>query len=553
MEIAWISEFGIGEQVLRAVRGRLGDTVLQAGSATDLSASYCTRVMSGTLPPVIPNARADPRTRDLPITSELGIGSYVGAALRDRDGLAVGMLCCLSSSPTPELAAAEGRFLQLLADLLGSDILQWMATDGPARQRTRAQVYRLIFSRAIDIVFQPVLDLGAGTVAGYEALARFDPAYGTPGRLFTDAAAVGLGVQLEMLAIERAFERLDDIPAGAWLSINVSPATLLSDDFRELLRAPRGRPIVVELTEHLEIDDYTPVLERIDELRRHQVKIAVDDAGAGYSSLQHILHLRPDIIKIDIAIVRDLHTDPVRQALAHSLVSFAGSIGAELLAEGVEQQGELDLVSRIGVELAQGYLIAKPGQLPGPVTLPGVSRNGRRVDVVDALGGIVSAISAATDEQTLVRPLLDMVLDITGLESAYLAAVDNDRGTIEVRYSRNAGSLFVPEGQVRPWVGSLCHECLTHDTVWSADVPVELTGADRAAAEGIRTFLSVPIRDGNRKLIGSVAGASSRPLFLGESDLLAVRMLAYLVGNGGAPLRQPVPLESYPPVEPRTP
>ena len=545
MDIAWISEFADGDQVLRAARGELGATGVGVGSVTPLDETYCSRVLSGTLPSAVPDARTDPRTRDLEITSRLGIGSYVGAALRDRDGLPVGMLCCLSTDPTPGLGAADARFVQLLASLLSTDLVRWMAIEGPARERTRARLQRLLAERALDVVFQPVLDLRTGGLAGFEALARFDPELGTPDRLFTEAAVVDLGVELELLAVERAFEHLDEMPADAWLSINLSPSALLSPAALELLTTPRPHGVVVELTEHVEIMDYGPLLHRIDVLRRHGVRVAVDDAGAGFSSLQHILQLRPDIIKIDIAIIRDLHTDPVRQALAHSLVGFAASIGAQVLAEGVEQQGEFDLVTRIGVDLAQGYLIAKPGSLPGPATFPGVTSHGRRTDVVMALGSLALSIDEDTREEGLVRPVLDLVLDITGLESAYLASVDTQRGTIEVRYSHNAGSLHVAEGQVRPWEGSLCHQCLVHDTVWSADVPAELTGADRAAAEGIRTFLSVPIYQ-RGKLIGSVAGASARPLYLGDSDLLAVRMLAYVIGTGGAPLRRPVVPETLP-------
>ena len=530
MDIAWIAEFADDQQVLRAARGQLGGTGVGPGSATALDASYCTRVLSGTLPPMIPDTRADPRTRDLPITADLGIGSYVGAPLRDSSGKPVGMLCCLSSSANPELAVGEARFVQLLARLLGAELVRWMSGDEPARERTRLRVQRLLAERAIDVVFQPVLDLHEGRLAGYEALSRFGAAYGSPAHLFTDAAEVELGVDLELLAVERAFERIDELPAGTWLSVNLSPATLLSDPAFALLATTRSRPVVVELTEHVEIIDYGPLLERVAELRRHGLRIAVDDAGASYASLQHILQLRPELIKIDIAITRDVHVDPVRQALAHSLVNFAGSVGAVLLAEGVEQQAELDTLARIGVDLAQGYLLGKPGGLPGPVSFPAVGTSGKRPDVVLTLDRVTAAVDHAGSEDSLVRPLLDVVVEVLGLESAYLTAIDPGRGTIEVRYSRNAGVLDVPEGQVRQWEGSLCHSCYEKGTLWSADVPAELADVQHAAATGIRTFLSVPIVDGTGRLVGSLAGASAQSRFLGESDLLTVRMLAHIIG-----------------------
>jgi hypothetical protein len=321
--------------------------------------------------------------------------------------------------------------------------------------------------------------------------------------------------------------------------VNLSPATLLSGPALELLGAIR-RPVVVELTEHVEIVDYGPLLERVAELRRHGLRIAVDDAGAGYASLQHILQLRPDLIKIDIAITRDVHLDPVRQALAHSLVNFAGSVGAVLLAEGVEQQAELDTLARIGVDLAQGYLLGKPGTLPGPVSFPAIGTGRRRPDVVSTLDRVAAAVGHAGSEESLVRPLLDLVVEVLGLESAYLTSIDPDHDTIEVRYSRNTGILDVPEGLVRRWIGSLCHSCYQNGTLWSADVPAELADVPHAATMGIRTFLSVPIVDGAGRLAGSLAGASAHSRFLGESDLLTVRMVTHIIGHGGSPLRRPV-------------
>lgn len=546
MDIAWISEFTGDEQKLRAARGQLGDTGVGAGSATALETSYCTRVVNGTLPPMIPDARADPRTRDLPITAALGIGSYVGAPLRDADDTTVGMLCCLSTSATPELVAGDARFVQLLARLLGADLVRWMAGDESTLERSRLRLQRLVTERALDAVFQPVLDLRTGRCVGYEALSRFDPAYGSPADLFTDATEVDLGVELELLAVERALEHLDELPPGAWLSVNLSPATVLTDPALELLTMPWSRPLVVELTEHVEVLDYVPLLDRVKELRDLGVRVAADDAGAGYAGLQHILQLRPDIIKMDIGIVRDVHEDPVRQALAHSLATFAESIGALLLAEGVEQQAELDMLARIGVDLAQGYLVAKPGTLPGPVTFPQVGARGRRMDGVTALRRVVQTVARAGDEESLVRPMLDIVLDVTGLDSAYLASVDTDADTIEVRYVCNAGALFVPEGQLRRWVGSLCQRCQERGTLWSADVPKELAAVPLAAAEGVRTFLSVPITGPDGQLVGSIAGASATPVFLSESDLVTLRVLTHLVGHGGAPLRRPVPLETLP-------
>ena len=120
------------------------------------------------------------------------------------------------------------------------------------------------------------------------------------------------------------------------------------------------RDLVIEITEHAAVDDYEALATALRRHRAAGLRIAVDDAGAGYASLRHILKLRPDFIKIDLSLVRDIHLDPVRQALVTALVTFASTVGAVLVAEGVEAQAELDMLVGLGVRHMQGYLLCPP-------------------------------------------------------------------------------------------------------------------------------------------------------------------------------------------------
>jgi len=117
---------------------------------------------------------------------------------------------------------------------------------------------------------------------------------------------------------------------------------------------------VLELTEHHRIDSYDSVLGAIEGLRRHGVRLAVDDAGAGYAGLHHILRLRPEILKLDMALTRGIDADPARRALATALVHFAAEIDSMIVAEGVETTEELDTLTSLGVQWAQGYLLGRP-------------------------------------------------------------------------------------------------------------------------------------------------------------------------------------------------
>ena len=118
--------------------------------------------------------------------------------------------------------------------------------------------------------------------------------------------------------------------------------------------------LVLEITEHEEIRDYSSVAKVLAPLRERGLRLAVDDAGAGYASLRHILQLRPDIIKLDRSLIQNLDQDDTEFFLATALASFARSTGAEIIAEGVETEGELQALKELDVDLAQGYLLARP-------------------------------------------------------------------------------------------------------------------------------------------------------------------------------------------------
>ena len=229
------------------------------------------------------------------------------------------------------------------------------------------RIRHVIDGDALGMVFQPIVDLDCGDVVGVEALARFAaPPRRPPNEWFAEGEQVGLGVELELAAITRAFAQLSDLPRGGFLAVNVSPATAVTSELRACLNLMPGRQLVVELTEHTRIHDYQQLQSSFDQLRGHGVRIAVDDAGSGYAGLQHILRLRPDIVKLDLELTRAIHVDPARRALATSLVSFAREIGAVLVAEGIEGPEQLETLRKIGVPWGQGYHLGLPGPLPIP-------------------------------------------------------------------------------------------------------------------------------------------------------------------------------------------
>jgi EAL domain-containing protein (putative c-di-GMP-specific phosphodiesterase class I) len=205
--------------------------------------------------------------------------------------------------------------------------------------------------------FQPIVDLWDGSVVGHEALTRFVDGR-PPNLVFGEAARAGLGIELETACLRASIAASERLPQNSYLSLNTSPELVLSGHLGEILTAVR-RPVVLEVTEHVEIDDY-PGLRRELERLGSTVRLAVDDAGAGYASFRHILELSPDFVKIDLDLVRGVDAEPARQALIAGMGYFAVKRKLRLVAEGIETRKELDALQALAVPYGQGYLLGRP-------------------------------------------------------------------------------------------------------------------------------------------------------------------------------------------------
>jgi EAL domain-containing protein (putative c-di-GMP-specific phosphodiesterase class I) len=260
-----------------------------------------------------------------------------------------------SSARVGERLLAEAiDYAMVLTGVLGAEF--GMRRD---RQQVHEDITQLIATRAFAPVFQPLIDLRDDTLVGFEALTRF--ADGTaPERRFAEAHLVGDGAELELAAMSAALEASTALPDDAFVSVNVSPTVVIdcTDELTTVLQdAPR--PAVLELTEHHRVDDYGALRTALDQLAP-PVRVSVDDAGAGYASLRHVLRLAPDFVKLDRSWVTGIDDDTTRQALVAGLSHFAEETGCDLVAEGIESVSERETLARLGVTIGQGYLLGLP-------------------------------------------------------------------------------------------------------------------------------------------------------------------------------------------------
>jgi EAL domain-containing protein (putative c-di-GMP-specific phosphodiesterase class I)/CheY-like chemotaxis protein len=250
-----------------------------------------------------------------------------------------------------------------VAETLGERLSR--ARAGEARTGVRSRIRTMLEGDGIHIVFQPIVDLRSGRIVAVEALARFlTRPRRSPEFWFAQAREHDLGKDLELAAAARALEDVDRIPADARLAINLSPEAVCSKQFGGLLRDVPLTRLIVEITEQTQLGDRDQLEDALNHVRARGALIAVDDVGAGFSSLSRVVELRPDLIKLDIDLVRGIDRDPVRQALARTMVAFCGETETEIIAEGIETDEQVAQLLDLGIDLGQGFRLGRPGPLP---------------------------------------------------------------------------------------------------------------------------------------------------------------------------------------------
>ena len=257
----------------------------------------------------------------------------------------------------------------LEAALADSDIRE--CSDGECRKR---RLEEIIQAGDVRTLVHPIYSLGNLDIIGYEALSRGPEAseFERPDKLFKVAYDSDLVLKLERLCRNRALQSAVDLPPGRLLFVNIEPEAVADPQLRVIMLSSvvaesnmAPSQIVLEITERTAIEDFGAFRATLEYLRALGFRIAIDDGGAGYGSMQCIAEVHPEWLKIDMSLVRDIDTDDVRRALVSTIATFAERTGVKLIAEGIERPEQLAVLREIGVEYGQGYLFCTP-QLPFP-------------------------------------------------------------------------------------------------------------------------------------------------------------------------------------------
>jgi EAL domain-containing protein (putative c-di-GMP-specific phosphodiesterase class I) len=303
--------------------------------------------------------------------------------IRFRDGKVFGTICCFGFAPDNTLTERDLSLMRAVSAIV-SELIEDEQKTRLARIESEERIRSLFATdsqSALSMVYQPIYHVPDQRIVGFEALARFNAEpKRSPDQWFAEAAKVDLGVSLELMAAAAALRGLDHLPNNTYIAVNFSPETILDTALPNVLAGFPLDRAVIEVTEHAVTTCYAEIAAALAPFRAQGLRLAVDDAGAGYASFRHILSLAPDIIKLDVSLTRDIDTDMARRSLAQALIGFANATGSKIVAEGVERADELAVLRGLGVNKAQGYFIGKPVPIEtaveiaslGKLSLPGL-------------------------------------------------------------------------------------------------------------------------------------------------------------------------------------
>jgi EAL domain-containing protein (putative c-di-GMP-specific phosphodiesterase class I) len=366
LSVAFLSRMDGTTQHLEVVETSV-PVLVQEGAKVPQDTSFCQAILDGRLPAVMPDVKQFPVAMALPSARIPRIRSYVSTPVHLSDGSLYGTFCAFGFRSDKELGKRDEALMKVLASA-AAVIVEPEVRDQERRTEIEGRLDPVVAEGGPLVLLQPIVGLDSGARVGAEALSRFPADWGrTPDVVFAEAHSVGMGHALEVQALERAAEHLDRV--GGYVAMNVSPATVLTPGCTELLRRLPLDRVVLELTEHDAVEDYDRLSAALAPFRAAGLRLAIDDVGAGFSSLRHIVVTAPDVIKLDRSIAAGVATDRVLSTLVGSLVTFAHGSGATVVAEGVETADDATALRALGVDHGQGWHFGRPGP-PEALALP---------------------------------------------------------------------------------------------------------------------------------------------------------------------------------------
>jgi len=392
------------------------------------------------------------------------------------------------------------------------------------------------------LVYQPQVDLPSGRITGVEALVRWEhPERGLipPDHFIPTAETTGIIVEIDNWVLSEACGQMrvwDEAGLALRnLAVNVSGRRLVSGDLAETIAAALdesgidpGR-LEVEITETVAVQHEPDAVEAIRRVRALGVRVAIDDFGMGHSALSRLQSFPVDRLKIDRSFIAPLEPGFERGSIADAMIAIGHSLGLAVIAEGVETEEQVRAIRSLGCEAAQGYLFSKPVRAAEIEQLtiaegalaplgPGVPLTGQDADEPSPMEG-----------ERQIRNLLAELERLTGLDSTYLTHIDWVQAVQRITHSRNTGEIQIPEGLAVDWSDTVCRSALEQGVTYTDDVPSTFPESEAAAALGLQTYVSVPVKNASGDVEGTLCGASTRRITLTPDTLKVMERFAEMI------------------------
>ncbi len=360
MEVAFISEFVDGYRVFRHIESISSFNLIQVGDSNPLDESYCQSVVNGQLPELIKNAQALPQAFKFKATKEVPVGAHISVPLKLSNGHVYGTFCTFSRTSKKFLTKRDLALVRVFASIASVAIEDNIDKHNIFDQRRRHYL-NLLDQQKLQFYMQSIVNIRTNKIIGFELLFRNLEAINIPPtQTLHEIEELGLMNQLYENQFSHIEKLLQQVPENMFLSWNIAPNIIRNTNLLQTLTAHNLNRLVLEISEHDAIENYEEIQRYLDPLIKQGARIAIDDAGAGFASLLHILKLKPYYIKIDYSLIHNIHKEKELQALAKGLVSFADACNFTLIAEGIELPEELNSLQELHFECWQGYYFAKP-------------------------------------------------------------------------------------------------------------------------------------------------------------------------------------------------
>jgi EAL domain-containing protein (putative c-di-GMP-specific phosphodiesterase class I) len=360
VDTAFVSRFSDTHSAVVHVDSSRETPGVWAGQSEVLGDSCGYLILRGRLPELMRDTAETRPAESLPRDFTANVGAHVCVPIRLADGSIYGALTCLNRTAQESLNGRDVRIARVFAEMIAEQI-DSESNVAATRERIVEAVEEVIADDGGSFLYQPIFDVARHEIRGFEALARFPGKPNrSPDQWFSDATAVGLDVALETSIVAKAFAGFASFPENVFIAFNVSPSMIVSGVLEAAFATVPLPRVVLEVNEHVTFRQYEEMAVALTPMRANGLRVSVAEAGGGLESLRHIVKLQPDIIKLDLALVREIDTDAASRALAAALILFAKEHGCEIIAEGIETVKQRDAVHALGVSNMQGYLLGRP-------------------------------------------------------------------------------------------------------------------------------------------------------------------------------------------------